>query len=770
MSFGSSNLVGRTSTQPRPGPKGRLLVLAVLFLSGLVTSEASGQAGGVQGIVTDRSNAQPLPGATVQVGRAGQEVRSIRTDRNGLFQIDGLDAGAYQLRIIAFGYTTLEEAITLVAGERLTANRGLTPDPLQLEGIAVEGPSSGAVRRELGGQTITPRDIGRIPTPAASGDLVSYLQTMPGVVTTGDRGGQLLIRGGTPSENMVLMDGMLVYQPFHITGFFSVFPEDLVANAEFFPGGFGSRYTGRASSVLDVRMRDGNPNRRTLVASVSPFVAEVLAEGPIRESGGPYSLIVSARRSLIEETSELLLGEEQPLRFTSFYAKLSSVGDDGASRCSLTTMRTSDKGGLDPEDEESRVWWTNFLLGGRCASLASEVFVDIRFGFSRVSTQAITRGASEFSSSSNRMFVDADASRTFGRVQFDFGGFTHFKDTNYNALELFSDQRESEGFAGLGLYAETTLPIGSRIRVLPGATMSWYPQTYMPTIEPRLRASWQPRGLEDEELSGALGIYKQRIAGITDRRDASSVFTAWTRVPGDTVMQSIHAQMSWQQSLASGLSWSVDGYYRWMENLPITVWNTAATFTTELALADGRVHGGDARVELRRGPFYGYAGYGYSWTEYQSAQEDFGVWFGEPVQSFHPSHDRRHQANVIASLDLGRFTFSSRWEYGSGFPFTQPIGFDELFDFRTTLPDVSRRFGETRVLLDRPFNGRLPPTHRLDLSVQRTFDVLSRELQLQAGVINAYNQNNIFYYDVFTNRRIDQLPIAPYLSLRLQPR
>jgi hypothetical protein len=746
-----------------------LLLLAIPTALGLGPSDAWAQQAAVQGIVVDRVTAQALPGANVVLDQAGQEVRSMLTDRSGLFQIGGLAAGVYTLRITSFGYATHEETIMLTGGQRLTANRGLAPDPRQLEGIGVAGQRHGAVRRELGTQTITVRDLERVPTPTGTGDLVNYLQTVPGVVGTGDRGGQLFIRGGTPSENLALMDGMLIYQPFHITGFSSVFPADLVDNAEFYAGGFGPKYNGRISSVLDVRMRDGNRNERGLAGSISPFLAEVLAEGPIQQDGGQHSYIVSVRRSLIEETGPWLLGEEQPLRFDSYYLKLSSFGADGGSRCSLTGMRTSDRGGLDPQDEGSRVRWRNFLIGGRCTSLAGETFFDARFGYSGVSSEAITRGASEFSSSASRIFIDADASRTLGRARLNVGAFTYFKDTGYDFLEFLSHELRNTGWAELGAYAEIDIPVGDGIRFLPGATMSWDPSTSLAAIEPRVRASWRPRGLASGELSGSLGLYGQRVTGISDRRDASSVFQAWMRPSDDVKVRAIHAQASWQQSLGAGFSWSVDGYVRRMSNLPVATWSTVARFTPELSLADGRTHGADGRVEYRRGAFYGFGGYGYSWTEYESAQDDFGVWYGVPVQSYRPPHDRRHQANALASLELGRYTFATRWEFGSGFPFTRPLGFDELFDFRTDLPNTTGRYGETRLLLERPYNGRLPPTHRLDLSMDRMVDVRSRQLQLQAGVINVYNQSNIFYYDVFTSRRIDQMPFAPYLSLRVQP-
>jgi hypothetical protein len=744
--------------------------LLTLALLALLPSHARAQNAAVQGIVLDRTSTQPLVGASVVLTQGGREIRSAQTDRSGLFQIDGLAPGSYRLRITLFGYTPDEEGIQLDPGERLTANRSLAPDPLQLSGILVSQGGPGAVQRELGGQSITASDIGRIPTPAGSGDLVSYLQAMPGVVTSGDRGGQLFIRGGTPSENLVLMDGMLVYQPFHITGFFSAFPEDLIDRAEFFPGGFGPKYHDRISSVLDVRMRDGSRNKTSVTGSVSPFLADVLVEGPLAGKGGASSFLFSARRSLIEETSPWLLGEKEPLGFSSYYAKVSSLTQGGGTRCSLTGMRSSDQGRLDPVDPVSRVGWTNTLVGGRCTALTGEVFIDTRIAFSHVSNEAVTRGASNFSSSASLLSMNGDLSRTVGRVRLNLGAFTEVETASFDFLEFRSYGEGNGGREGGGVYGEMDVPLGGGLRFLPGATASWYPGVFSPSIEPRLRASWRPGFVDDAELSGALGIYRQRIAGITDRRDASSVFTAWMAPPDRSELESMHAQASWQQALGGGLSWSVDGYYRKMHRLPVSTWSTVATFNPDLSLADGTAHGGDLRVELRRGPFYGFAGYGYGWTQYVSEQEAFGAWYGEPVLSFHPPHDRRHQANSLASLRLGPYTVAARWEFGSGFPFTRPIGFDEQFDFRTDLPNVRGNFGQTQVLLDRPYQGQLPSLHRLDISVERAVDIGSRQLRLQAGVINAYNRKNIFYYDLFTNQRIDQLPLAPYLSVRLGPR
>jgi hypothetical protein len=188
------------------------------------------------------------------------------------------------------------------------------------------------------------------------------------------------------------MDGLLIYQPFHILGFFSAFPEDLVSSVDFYAGGFGARYSGRTSSVLDVRMRDGNRNAYAGTGSVSPFVAEMVAEGPM--SQGQMSFLVSARQAVLEETSGTLLGKTQPLSFESQFAKMSFFGA-GDARCSAMVMHTNDRGRLDVEDDVSRVAWENLAFGGRCVDAleGTHRLVDFTFGFSRVRNTAVTRNA-----------------------------------------------------------------------------------------------------------------------------------------------------------------------------------------------------------------------------------------------------------------------------------------------------------------------------------------------------------------------------------------
>jgi hypothetical protein len=228
----------------------------------------------------------------------------------------------------------------------------------------------------------------------------------------------------------------------------------------------------------------------------------------------------------------------------------------------------------------------------------------------------------------------------------------------------------------------------------------------------------------------------------------------------------VHALLGWQQQLGP-YTVATEGYFKRLYDLPVPIWSVIAQFTTSLTLADGEVYGMDSRVEFQHRPFYAYLGYGYSWTKYTTAQENFGTWFGVPIQSYHPPHDRRHQVNVILGFDAGLFKTSVRWQYGSGLPYTRALGTDSFIRF-INLPDVRRVYGQPRFLFERPYQGRLPAYHRLDASVEFSFGLGPAALTLQGGAINVYDQRNLFYFDLFTFRRVDQLSFLPYVSLLVE--
>ena len=738
---------------------GALLAVALCLV---LPRAVAGQQASMQGIVTSTSTGSPMEGVAVVLDVRGQRVKTVLTDRNGFYQIGGITPGSYTLSGMHIGYARYELPVTVAGGERRTANFKLQLAPVELKEIVVT-PERGAAERDLGRQVVTPAEIRAVPVPAGTGDLATYLQTLPGVTTAGDRGGQVYVRGGTPAENLVLVDGIEIYQPYHILGFFSVFPEDLVSSADFYAGNFGARYSGRTSSVLDVRLRDGNPNRYRGMVSVSPFLAEGLAEGP---AGKGLSWLASVRHSLVEQTSEPLMGALQPYGFDSQLLKVTATSGE-AQRCSALALRTSDHGRLDPAETTSHIEWQNLLVGGRCVTQGTHIvrLTEVNVGFSSFDNAAVSRGSSAFRSSIYRLQSDAHITSMIGTVPL-YAGFHMYSEAMRSDLtELFGITGGNASIFGTDVYGEAGIPLGRRGELRPGLLLTALP---ISGVEPRVRMSWEPFGRASEKIQAAVGVYRQNLLGTSDLRDVTNVFVAWMRAPDDIPIQAVQGSLGWEQSLRGGVSWSVEGYSRRMRDVPVPAWNSLPRFTTRLVRADGRTHGLDARLEWSRPHFYGFVGYGYAWTEYQVTQPEFVAWFGDSAQSYHPPHDRRHQVNVVATVELAGIKASARWQLGTGLPFTRPLGFDEAFDYTSHLWDPGQTLGTVRLLLDRPFNGRLPTTHRLDLSLERSFNLPVGQAQLQAGAINAYNRRNMFYYDLFTDRRADQLPRAPYLSLTLR--
>jgi hypothetical protein len=271
-------------------------------------------------------------------------------------------------------------------------------------------------------------------------------------------------------------------------------------------------------------------------------------------------------------------------------------------------------------------------------------------------------------------------------------------------------------------------------------------------------------------------MYNQELIGLTDRRDVANVFTAWSVVRrpehrdedprAGRLGKAVHGMAGYRGTPLSWLEVSVEGFYKHMENLFVAEWTAFPWLTTRLHPASGRTAGLEARLEVRREPFYAFINYGLSSTLYRTKYHAIRYWFGQESLSFRPPHDRRHQVTALASTAWKGFDFSARWTFGSGLPYTRPLGFDSfvLLDQAGSIFDMER---SRRVIYDRPFNAVLPTYHRLDLSVERTFRLAAAALTLQGSLINTYDRRNLFYLDMFTMRRVDQLPIVPSFGMRV---
>jgi len=255
--------------------------ILLAFLLTIISISAIAQDATVKGFVYDKKSGEPAIFINVYLEGTTQ---GASTDVNGYFVISKIKPGNYNMVVTSLGYDTIRENVTFASGELLSKNFFIEEASIDLKTVYVS-----AERQSLKTETkisvtkVTPKQIDQIPSVGGQADLAQYLQVLPGVVFTGDQGGQLYIRGGSPIQNKVLLDGMVIYNPFHSIGLFSVFETDILRNADIYTGGFGAEYGGRISSIMDITTRDGNKKRLSGKLSASTFGASVLLEGPLKK-------------------------------------------------------------------------------------------------------------------------------------------------------------------------------------------------------------------------------------------------------------------------------------------------------------------------------------------------------------------------------------------------------------------------------------------------------------------------------------------------------
>ncbi|MCY4672841.1 MAG: TonB-dependent receptor [Bacteroidetes bacterium] len=739
-----------------------LLLCLSLCLFCIPKTEA--QTATVRGFVTDASDGQALQGVNVALRDATGNLRGDIADDDGFFIVVRLQPGRWFLQASFIGYETFTDTLDLVEDQTARFSIALNPG-VEMETLVVEGEREGGAMVAAGVQTVRPADVDLVPTPDVSGDLVSYLSAMPGVVSIGDRGGQVFIRGGEPSHNLSLLDGMYIYQPFHILGFYSAFSSDILRNADIHAGAFSSKYSGRMSSVIDVHTRNGNLQESRRTFSLAPFVSMGILEGPVKR--GRMSYLLSGRASTIERVASGYISQPVPYTFGDFFGKVHWIISD-SHQASISAIHTYDRGTLDTVNEESdEIRWNNTAYGARwlVAPPSLPMLGEVLFSVSMLNMERGPRDEPLRSSAIEGFNLAVNLTNYGRRTNVDWGFYLRAPRLDASLDGLFQNlDFTSDRILSTGAYLEPEITFTPSLRGRFGLIAEFLGDQGF-HFEPRVRVLYE---LGKHQFSLAGGLYRQEMVGLNDRRDATNVFTAWTGSPTGSLPNSIHALFGYSTSPRSGMNVSAELFYKHFSNLFVSEWTAFPRFTTRLQEASGRAMGLDLRMEVRGTNFYGFVNYGLSSVEYNAMQESLPIWFGSNEIRYRPPHDRRHQVNVLASFTWRKFDISARWNFGSGLPYSQVRGFDGfvLLDGPT---DVSTEPGVARVIYDRPYEGVLPNYHRLDLSVDRVFQYRDDSfITIQAGVINVYNKSNLFSLDVFTAERNNQLPIIPTAGIKFE--
>jgi hypothetical protein len=766
--------------------------LVVLWSFQLQLPAVYAQNGTIRGFVYEKETGEPIIFTNVYLFRTSY---GAATDVNGYFTISKIPDGEYTLMVTYLGYDTLREKVSIKGSTVLTKKLFIEKAAFNLDAVQIT-----AEREEARSDTrtsvikLTPKQISRIPTIGGQPDLAQYLQVLPGVIFTGDQGGQLYIRGGSPIQNKVILDGMIVYNPFHSIGLFSVFDTDILRNADIFTGGFNAQHGGRISSVMDLTTRDGNKKRIAGKAGASTFGAKLMVEGPIKKQnesgGGSASFIISAKNSYLKETSKFLYeyidSAGLPFNYTDVYGKVSINGGNG-SKVNLYGFNFNDKvdyTGLASYNWKSSGGGMNFLvIPGN-----NPVLLEGNFAYSTYKINMEEGSLPTRSSTINGFNLGLGFTYFLGKDEIKYGiemlGFkTIFDFTNSVGRSIDQTENTTE-LAGFIKYKMAR----GKVLFEPGLRLQYYASLSNFSPEPRLAFKYNLS--EKVRLKMAAGLYSQNLISATSDRDVVNLFYGFLSGP-DNLQETFNGKevkhkLQKAEHIIAGveldplpsMTVNMEVYYKNFSQL--TNVNRNKVFPDEdpynnpsdpnyksdyyrkdFVIEQGNANGFDVSVKYEKRKIYLWAVYSLAYVN----RNDDSI-------SYVPHYDRRHNVNLVGSYRFGEelmWEFNARWNLGSGFPFTQTQGEYEKLNFEQgagTSYIISN--GDLGVLYGEYNKARLPYYHRLDLSLMRRFRIGEEGmLEINLSVTNIYNRENIFYVNRITGERVYQLPLMPSFGLSM---
>ncbi|HYG14238.1 MAG TPA: TonB-dependent receptor, partial [Bacteroidia bacterium] len=659
---------------------------------------AFSQRGEVRGVVFDKATGEPLIGVSVFLK---ETMQGAATDINGFYTINKVAAGEYTLYATYLSYDSSVMKIKVDENAVVSKSIYLTETALNIEEVVVTAERQEKTDKvNVGTTKLSQKNLQQLVTVGGEPDLVQSLQILPGVVNTGDQGGQLYIRGGAPVMNKILLDGMTIYNPFHSIGLFSVFDSDIIRNADVYSAGFGAQYGGRISAVVDVNTREGNKTRFSGKVSANPFTSKVLLEGPLKkfkEGGGSSSYIFSYKNSYLDRSSKIFYpyidNDRLPYSFSDLYGKF-SVNARNGSKFEFFGFNFTDR--VNFPNSTSYKWNSNGF-GTHFVAIpdATKTIVEGFISYSDYEMEQKEKDNLPRKSSINGFNVGLNFTYLMGRNDIKYGvelnGFT----TDFSTFNA----------AGRGIaQADNNTEIAFFIRhrnvykrwvFEPGFRLQYYASLAEASPEPRLSVKYNVN--RKFRLTAAAGMYSQNLMGATSDRDVVNLFYGFLASPdglptslngrrvATNLQKSRHLVVGMEYDLTSRLDLLVEGYIK--DFTQITNINRDKLFEDEPGNFDrpeylrkdfivetGKATGLDFRLKYEHKSLY-------LWFVYSLTYVDRN----DGIRTYFPSFDRRHNLNFVGSYTFGKqkdWEVNARWSYGSGFPFTLTQGFYELLPFQ----------------------------------------------------------------------------------------
>jgi hypothetical protein len=752
----------------------------------------------ISGHVTDKTSGEALIGASVLL--AGQLTSGVNANTYGFYSLRR-PTGPVQLQVRYLGYAPLDVPLGTAQRDTVIALQ-LQPLARELAEVQVIGEQitdlEQANRLSLRGV-----ELKQLPRLMGEADAVKALQLLPGVQAGREGSSDLSVRGGGLDQNLVLLDGVPVYNVSHLLGTFSVFNPDAVKSVDLIKGSFPAQYGGRLSSVVDVRLKEGNNQQFGGEGALGLISSKLLLEGPIKNE--KTSFLVAARRTyldLLTTAAALASGQKNRLNY-NFYDLNAKVNHTISSTDKLYLSLYGGQDGFVSKNNEQiqkfAMRWGNatgalrwnHTFGPRLFSNATLIYS--RYRFSQQTSNEQQQGDRTTSRLSDYYSNITDWG---AKVEFDFfanerhnlrfGGNYTFHTFDPEAFKLKTDSLTftSNSFARIRAhevyaYVEDRIQLTERIQASVGLHASGFGVngTFYTSLQPRLALGYAS--------ASGFGV---RASYVTMAQYLHLLSNVSIGTPTDIWVPStdkVKPQRSWQTTLGVsqrlGPQWELtsDVYYKQMRGVtefrdggdflteflskgPATNFASllAAPYETRLVSGKGWSYGSEWLLRKHQGKTTGWLGYTLAWAWRQMPGINFD-------RKYPYTYDSRHSFSLVANHQFtSKLSVGATWVYRTGFATTLPLEDYKAYNEPVYRPGGSSDAVETVYAFGERNNYRMNAYHRLDVSLTHTKKKKWGERSWNVSVYNAYNHKNPYYLYLSKSGRysgISQFSLFPIL-------
>ncbi|MBE9660718.1 TonB-dependent receptor [Mucilaginibacter myungsuensis] len=736
----------------------RMLVLAICMLLTMTAANAQSKFT-ISGTVKDAQSGETLIGATITT--AEQKQKGVASNGYGFYSLS-LPSGKYTLLISYVGYRATEIMVDLQ--KNMVIKASLNPDA-ELQEVTISAEkvvvNDNISNPQMGLNKLEPDQISNIPVLLGEKDILKTIQLLPGVKSTGEANSGIYIRGGSADQNLVLLDGAQVYNATHLFGFFSIFNSDAIKDVSLYKGGMPAAYGGRISSVLDIKMDEGNDQKFGMQGGIGLISSRLKAEGPLVKNKS--SFMISARRTYADAFLKLSgdsVLEGSSLYFYDINAKVNyQLGEKD--RVYLSGYYGKDNIGL--KDNFNTNWgnamaslrW-NHIYGSKLFGNTSLIYSNYNYkvkDLEQGSTLDVSSRIRDMSFKEDMTWFAGDTHR----VNFGLDITQHQispDDTRADSANSSVTKAEQRKAYEAAVYVSDEWKIGEKLDITYGARLNWFslrgpgtfydysannrigiPKTYSDgttvkdylTVEPRLTAGYT--------------INAQNAVKLSFNRNSQNIHllsNSTAALPSDIyVLSSNNIKPGIGEQLALGYyrnlkknryELSAEVYYKrlsnqidYKDNAQLLINNN---IEADLIYGVGRAYGVELFAKKKYGRLNGWIGYALSRVERRFNEVNNGAYF--PARQ-----DRTHDLSVVGVYKIKeRLTFSAVFVYGTG--------------NSVTFPDGKYRVGGVTTYYYSARNSyRLPANHRMDIGV--TLDGKNRNRLRSSwtfGIYNLYNRKN----------------------------